>query len=68
MSTAIPGAGSSGAFSIRETAWILGVDKSEVSRLIRVGLLLTIRRRSRLVVPTHALARLLPAPGESRTR
>lgn len=68
MSIAIPGTGSSGVFSIRETAWILGVDKSEVSRLIRVGALPMIRRRSRLVVPTHALARLLPASGEGRMR
>lgn len=64
MSTAIPGAGSSGVLSIRETAWILGVDRAEVYRLIRVGVLPTIRRRSRLVVPAHALARLLPAAGE----
>ncbi len=67
---AISGAGSPGVFSIRETAWILGVDRSEVSRLIRLirlGVLLTIRRRSRLVVPPHTLARLLPAaPGEGR--
>jgi hypothetical protein len=45
-----------------------GVDASEVYRLIRVGALPTIRRRSRLVVPTHALARLLPASGEGRAR
>ena len=68
MSTAMPGAGSSGVLSIRETAWILGVGKSEVSRLIRVGVLPSMRRRSRLVVPAHALARLLPAPGEGRAR
>ncbi len=68
MSTARPGAGSSGVVSIRETAWILGVDKSEVFRLIRVGVLPTIRRRSRLVVPAHALARLLPAPAVGRAR
>jgi hypothetical protein len=64
----MPGAGSSGVLSIRETAWILGVGKSEVSRLIRVGVLPTMRRRSRLVVSAHALARLLPAPGEGRAR
>lgn len=64
----MPGAGSSGVLSIRETAWILGVGKSEVSRLIRVGVLPSMRRRSRLVVPAHALARLLPAPGEGRAR
>ena len=68
MTTAIPGAGSPGVMSIQETAWVLGVGKSEVSRLIRVGVLPTIRRRSRLVVPAHALARLLPAPGEGRAR
>lgn len=68
MSTTMSRAGSSGVFSIEEAAWLLGVDKSEVSRLIRVGLLPTIRRRSELVVPTHALARLVPAPGEGRAR
>ena len=68
MGAAIAGAGSSGVFSIRETAWILGVERSEVSRLIRVGGLPTIRRRSRLFVPAHAVARLLPAPGEGRAR
>lgn len=68
MSTAIPCGRSSGVFSIRETAWVLGVDRSEVFRLIRVGVLPTVRRRSRLVVPAHVLARLLPAPGEGRAR
>ena len=68
MSTAFPDTGSSGVFSIRETAWILGVDISEVCRLIRVGALPTIRRRSKLVVPAHALARLLPASDEGRAR
>jgi hypothetical protein len=67
MGTAIPGAGSPGVFSIRETAWILGVDKPEVCRLIRVGVP-TLRRRSRLVVPAHALARLLRSSGEGRAR
>lgn len=68
MSTAMPDTGSSGVFSIREAAWILGVDRSEVSRLIRVGVLPTIRRRSQLVVPAHALARLLPTAGDGRAR
>jgi hypothetical protein len=68
MSTAIPRASSYGVFSIREAAWVLGLDESDVSRLIRVGLLHTIRRRSRLVVPAHALVRLLPAPSEGRAR
>jgi hypothetical protein len=68
MDTATPDAGSSGVFSIREAARILGVDESEVCRLIRVGVLPTTRRRSRLVVHAHALARLLPAPGEGRAQ
>jgi hypothetical protein len=68
MSTAIPRAGSSGVFSIQETAWVLGVDRSEIFRLIRVGVLPTTRRRSRLVVPAHAVARLLPTPVEGRAR
>ena len=68
MSTAIPDTDSSGVLSIQETAWLLGVDASEVYRLIRVGALPTIRRRSRLVVPAHALARLLPAPVAGRAR
>ena len=68
MSTAIPRTGSSGVLSIQETAWVLGVGRSEVFRLIRVGVLSTTRCRSRLVVPAHALARLLPAPGEGRAR
>ena len=55
---------STGMFSIREVSWILGVDESEVCRLIRVGVLPTVRRRTRLVVPAHAVARLLPAPFE----
>jgi hypothetical protein len=68
MSTDIPGIGSSGVFSIHETAWVLGVDRSEVFRLIRVGVLPTVRRRSRLVVPAHVLAWLLPAPVAGRAR
>jgi hypothetical protein len=69
MSTTFPDTGSSsGVLSIRETAWILGVDPSEVCRLIRVGALPTIRRRSHLVVPAHALARLLPPFDEGRAR
>jgi hypothetical protein len=68
MRTAIPDADTSGALSIQEIAWILGMDKSEVSRLIRVGTLRTIRRRSRLAVPAHALARLLPSSAERTAR
>lgn len=72
MNTRISGAGSSAfcpfspsnVFSVREAAWLLGITEDEVCRLIRVGVLPKVRRRSRLVVPAYALARLLPAPGE----
>lgn len=54
-------------FSVREAAWLLGVTENEVCRLIRVGVLPKVRRRSRLVVPAYALARLLPdSRGEGR--
>jgi hypothetical protein len=64
MSEQIPNTVAGGFFSIREVSWILGVDESEVSRMIRVGTLPAIRRRTRLVVPAYAVARLLPAPFE----
>ncbi|RZS32493.1 hypothetical protein EV193_112127 [Herbihabitans rhizosphaerae] len=64
MSTTVSSAGSPAFCSIREAAWALGVAESEVCRLIRAGVLPTVRRRSRLVVPVSALARLLPAPVE----
>jgi len=48
--------------TIREVAWILGVDPSEVCRAIRTGALLVVRRRSRLMVPAYALTRLLNEP------
>jgi hypothetical protein len=64
MSEQIPSTVAGGFFSIREVSWILGVDESEVSRMIRVGTLPAIRRRSRLVVPAYAVARLLPTPFE----
>lgn len=46
-------------YIVREAAWILGVDQSKVWRAIRTGVLPTTRRRSQLVVPAHALTRLL---------
>lgn len=45
--------------SVREAAWILGVERSTVSRAIRVGTLRTVRRRGRLVVPASAVTKLL---------
>lgn len=51
-------AGSLELLSIPEVAWLLGVDNSRVCRLIRVGSLPVVRRRSRVLVPTHVLAHL----------
>ncbi|MFD8498875.1 helix-turn-helix domain-containing protein [Amycolatopsis sp. NPDC059657] len=59
MNTNMPNAGSPANYSIRHAAWILGVDSDKVCQLIRIGVLPTVRRRSRLVVPAAALRRLL---------
>jgi predicted site-specific integrase-resolvase len=46
-------------YSVRDAAWILGVDQSTVSRMMRTGVLPTARRRSRLVVSASVLRRVL---------
>ena len=53
------GAGSPVYFSIRQAAWLLGVSESRVCRAIRVGTLRAVRRRSRLVIPTAEVRRVL---------
>lgn len=45
-------------FSIAEVAWLLGVDKSQVCRAIRLGRLPVVRRHGRVLVPARALAHL----------
>jgi hypothetical protein len=52
-------------YTVREAAWILGADPSKVCRAIRTGALPAMWRRSRLVVPAHALIRLLDAPADT---
>ena len=54
-------------YSVREAAWLLGIDPSTASRAVRLGSLRTVRRRGRLVVPETAITRLLgkPSGGES---
>jgi hypothetical protein len=61
MKTAIS-AGSPALLSIPEVAWLLGVDNSRVCRLIRVGFLPVVRRRSRVLVPAHVLVWMLDEP------
>jgi excisionase family DNA binding protein len=46
-------------YPVRDAAWILGVHQSTVCRMIRTGVLPTVRRRSRLVVPASAVRRML---------
>jgi excisionase family DNA binding protein len=55
-------AGRPAYYTVREAAWILGVQPSTVSRAIRLGRLPAVRRHGRLVVPTSALAWLLGEP------
>lgn len=62
MRTALPRTRLAECYSLRETAWMLGIDTSKVSRAIRTGALPTVRRRSRLMVPARAIARWLDAP------
>jgi hypothetical protein len=55
----MPIAGQPAYYSLREAAWVLGVEPSTIARAIRLGALQTVRRRNRLVVPAGALAGLL---------
>ena len=54
--------------AVPEVAWLLGVDQSRVCRLIRVGVLPVVRRRSRVLVPAHVLAHLAEDTGEGVSR
>ncbi|GAA1337440.1 helix-turn-helix domain-containing protein [Saccharothrix algeriensis] len=51
-------------YTVRQAAWLLGVEPATVHRAIRVGTLPLVCRRGRYVVPARALVRLL---GEPRT-
>jgi len=66
MRTAISKAGRPAYYTVREAAWILGVEPSRVSRTIRLGTLRTRRRRGRLMVPASALIRLLAERTDTR--
>jgi len=52
-------------YTVREAAWVLGVQPSTIWRAIRIGTLPTVRRRSRQVIPAHVVARLLPPATEN---
>lgn len=49
-------------YTVRQAAWILGVEPSTISRAIRLGTLCAVRRHGRLVIPERALTRLLAEP------
>lgn len=65
MCTSMSNAGRPAYYTVRQVAWILGVDQSKVTHAIQVGTLRAIRRRGRLVVPASELARLLSTDDES---
>jgi excisionase family DNA binding protein len=59
-------AGRPAYYTVREAAWILGVEPSTVARAIRVGSLRAVWRRGRLVLPTSELTRLLSGPTDNK--
>jgi hypothetical protein len=59
MTKNLPCAGCPASYSLADAAWILGVDRDDVHRAIRVGTLRVERRRSRLVVSAAELRRVL---------
>jgi excisionase family DNA binding protein len=59
MSRVMPNSRRPTYLSVRQAAWLLGLPNSAVHRLIRVGTLRTIRRRSRLVVAEADVRRLM---------
>jgi len=66
MSTKLPKAGRPAFYTVRQTAWILGIPEWRVSRGIRLGTVRAVRRGSRLVVPVSEIVRLLNAGGARR--
>lgn len=62
MCTDMPNAGCPAYYTVRQAAWVLGVQPSRVSRAIRLGTLRAVRRHGRLMVPASALTQLLREP------
>lgn len=63
MRTFMSSAGLPAYLTVDQAAWVLGAERSLVSRAIRVGTLRAVVRRGRLMVPASALVRLLPSSG-----
>ncbi|QQQ80146.1 helix-turn-helix domain-containing protein [Saccharothrix sp. 6-C] len=58
MRTSLPSSG----YTVRQAAWVLGVEADTVHRAVRLGRLPVVRRRGRLVIPVNVLVRLLGSP------
>lgn len=58
MSTSMPKSGPA-YYTVRQAAWLLGIDRARVSRAVRLGTLRTVRRYGRPMVPASALVQLL---------
>ena len=65
MNTPVPNGRTPAFYTVREAAWVLGVQPATLWRAIRIGTLPTVRRRSRQVIPAHVVARLLPPTTEN---
>lgn len=65
MSTAIPNAGPSAFYTVREAARILRVDPATLYRAIREDAFPAVRIRTRYVIPTAAVDRLAAEAAES---
>lgn len=59
MHTDRPDAGRLAYYTVRQTAWILGVKPSAVSRAIRLGTLRAVWRHGQPLIPALALIPLL---------
>jgi excisionase family DNA binding protein len=53
----------SSGYTVRQAAWLLGVEQATVHRAIRVGTLRLVRRHGRYVLPAAQVVRLLSAGG-----
>lgn len=68
MRTDMPNPRRRAYYTVRDAAWILGVDRSSISRLIRLGALRTVSRNGRRVIPASELARQLGEPSDSTSQ
>ncbi|MGX7825725.1 helix-turn-helix domain-containing protein [Actinokineospora sp. 24-640] len=64
MGTAMSDAGSPAFYSVREVARILGIDQSTLYRAIREGGFPAVRVRSRYLIPSAVLDKLIAEAAE----